>query len=127
MLHVELFILIVIRLLPQLIGTFPEELRMMSDLTLCFLDNNFFTGSIPEDIWEVFHTLYALTLHANQLTGTIPSSIGLMTTMEEIWFADTGMFQFRTSAPSHFVFILLIRIHHLSFCHSQRYHGNTCV
>jgi len=71
-----------------LTGTFPQELSQMSNLELAFLDNNLFSGTLPTHIWQGFPKMIALTVHSTAISGTIPTETGLMTTLEEIWFAD---------------------------------------
>jgi hypothetical protein len=57
-----------------LTGTLPTELYQLVNLTQLDLNNNFLSGSI--DGMQRFGEMEFLQLHANEFTGTIPSSIG---------------------------------------------------
>ncbi|CAK1363057.1 unnamed protein product [Cercospora beticola] len=64
----------------------PEKLFQMTDLTVIFLNNNAFSGPIP-DIGPTFNTSY-ITLANNNLTGPIPDSWANNQALTELLIAN---------------------------------------
>jgi hypothetical protein len=52
-----------------------------------WLDSNFLTGTIPESI-GLRTTLASLSLTSCEITGTIPTTMGLLTDMKQLWLFD---------------------------------------
>jgi Leucine-rich repeat (LRR) protein len=60
----------------KMTGTIPQEQFFpLKNLEILHLDTNSFQGSIP-DIWEHTRRLSEIRLENNQLTSTIPSTMG---------------------------------------------------
>eukprot|EP00986_Skeletonema_menzelii_P008781 scaffold3803_cov151-Skeletonema_menzelii.AAC.8 len=55
-----------------------------------WLNNNQLTGTIPSEI-GLMENLKQLKLYENQLTGTIPSEIGSMENLEELWLNNNQL------------------------------------
>merc|ERR1712238_421061 len=55
-------------------GTIPSEIGLMTGLTNILFENNDFTGTIPSEI-GVLTDLNSLHLSNNLLTGSIPSEV----------------------------------------------------
>jgi hypothetical protein len=99
----------------QLTGTIPSEFGTMSDILDLRMHFNPLTGTIPEEIYNMdtltrldlydcqitgtistniamLSNLEAFRIRGNRgLTGTIPSEIGLLRSIEELWFHITGL------------------------------------
>ena len=61
-------------------GTLPDELGLLTSLTLLDLYDNKLTGTIPTQLGQLT-ALQRLQLYKNQLGGTIPSQIGKLTAL----------------------------------------------
>ncbi|CAB9513970.1 Leucine Rich Repeat [Seminavis robusta] len=72
----------------MLTGTLPEELGDATSLdSLVFIANSL-SGTIPESIWHL--PLGILALGLNQLSGTIPTEIGLMSNLTYLSLSYNG-------------------------------------
>ena len=58
----------------NLTGTIPDEIALLTNLTMIDLSNNYIGGTIPEKIYEL-SLLESLYFYHNQLTGTISKQI----------------------------------------------------
>jgi Leucine-rich repeat (LRR) protein len=68
-------------------GTIPQdEFFPLKNLEILHLDSNAFTGSIPE-IWEHTRRLAEIRLENNQLTSTIPSTMGELKGLSKFLFS----------------------------------------
>jgi Leucine-rich repeat (LRR) protein len=63
-----------------LVGTMPQSLPLLPQLTYLTLGGNQLSGTIPENIGQL-PQLTALFLDTNQLTGTLPAAIGQLTNL----------------------------------------------
>jgi len=54
-------------------------------------DNNLATGFLPEEMFNIFSNLTTLGLYGNGLVGTIPSEIGRMTSLKQLWIDSNSM------------------------------------
>ena len=61
-------------------GTIPEEIGLLTALTMLLLTDKQLTGTIPSQLGQLT-LLELLWLDRNQLTGTIPSQLGLLTAL----------------------------------------------
>jgi hypothetical protein len=99
----------------QLTGTIPSELGGMKDVLDLRLQYNPLTGTIPEEIFNMtsltrldlydcqltgtistsiskLTNLVAFRIRANRgITGTVPSEIGLLPNIQELWLHITGL------------------------------------
>jgi len=99
----------------QLTGSIPSELASMADILDVRLHFNPLTGTIPEEIYDMvtltrldlydcqisgtistsiakLSNLETFRIRANRdLTGTIPSEIGLLRSISELWLHITGL------------------------------------
>uniref|UniRef100_A0A3N7G7B5 non-specific serine/threonine protein kinase n=1 Tax=Populus trichocarpa TaxID=3694 RepID=A0A3N7G7B5_POPTR len=75
----------------QLSGTIPKEL-FRSDMTLIhvILHDNNLTGSIPSTLGLV-HTLEAVRFEGNSLTGPVPPNLNNLTTVKTLMMENTGL------------------------------------
>lgn len=76
-------------------GTIPEEIRLLSNLTLLDLGENYLQGSLPEDLFALTNLEY-LYLHSNQLTGTLSESFLQLSSLIRFYGGDN---QFHGSLP----------------------------
>lgn len=67
----------------RLIGSLPDELGQLTELTSLLLSSNELTGEIPEGLGNLSE-LYELSLSLNYLSGSIPSSLGNLTKAVQI-------------------------------------------
>jgi len=68
----------------NLVGTLPEEIGNLNQLTYLLLNDNELTGSIPASIGNMT-ALEQLYLGSNQLTGSIPAELGQLS---QLWRCD---------------------------------------
>ncbi|XP_066351513.1 receptor-like protein kinase [Miscanthus floridulus] len=71
-------------------GTIPEELFKNQFLEQVYLNGNQLSGSIPFSVGEMT-SLKALWLHENVPSGVLPSSIVNCTKMEELYLLDNQL------------------------------------
>ncbi len=67
----------------NLVGTIPQEIGNLSQLTNLYLSNNELTGSIPSSLGNLTNLTYLL-LSNNQLSGSIPSSLGDLSNLNHL-------------------------------------------
>jgi len=65
-------------------GTLPEEIHHLHELMQFELDDNSFTGSIPEALFRDLKRLRRLEMQYNQFSGEIPTSVGLLEGIEKL-------------------------------------------
>ena len=65
-------------------GPIPIELTTLSNLSLLLTINNDLTGSIPSDMFHRMSNLEFWLADANAFTGTVPSLLGLWTSLKAI-------------------------------------------
>ncbi|GKY91195.1 hypothetical protein MPSEU_000092200 [Mayamaea pseudoterrestris] len=65
----------------NLVGTLPPELALAPSYFIK-LSQNSLHGSIHEDVWSSWRDLRSLHLFSNNFSGTISSSVGLMTNLQ---------------------------------------------
>uniref|UniRef100_A0A6N2LKF7 Protein kinase domain-containing protein n=1 Tax=Salix viminalis TaxID=40686 RepID=A0A6N2LKF7_SALVM len=70
-------------------GSIPHEIGKLTSLSILFLWSNKLSGFIPQEIW-LLESLNQLDLSAN-LSGPIPSSIGNMTMLNEIFLHQNNL------------------------------------
>lgn len=63
-------------------GKLPQELKVLSDLRLIDFSRNGFTGQMPDALFAGLPLLSFFYLQQNQITGTLPTSIGSMVNLE---------------------------------------------
>ncbi|CAB9511418.1 leucine rich repeat [Seminavis robusta] len=91
-------------------GALPEELGDATSLDSLVFIGNFLSGTIPESIWHL--PLNTLALGQNQLTGTIPTEIGLLSNLTYLSLAFNG---FSGEIPSQIGFLTDVAIVNLYF------------
>ncbi|CAB9518573.1 LRR receptor-like serine threonine-protein kinase [Seminavis robusta] len=62
-------------------GSIPEALGSLSKLGVIHFFYNSLTGTIPSSLFSLTNSMQAITLVGNQLTGPIPTELGLLTTL----------------------------------------------
>ena len=65
-------------------GTLPEEIHHLHELMQFEVDDNSFTGSIPEALFRDLKRLRRLEMQYNQFSGEIPTSVGLLEGIEKL-------------------------------------------
>jgi len=85
-----------------LTGPFPsDELGQMSNLQILFINGNRLTGTLPSMPWERMPNVSILSIGGNnggnQLSGTIPTELGLLTAMTRL---DLNMMALTGTIPS---------------------------
>ncbi|CAL5441249.1 unnamed protein product [Camellia sinensis] len=69
----------------QIGGNLPNSIgNLSSTLTSVWLDQNYISGNIPQEITELVGLSY-ITIDTNMLTGSIPDSIGKLTNLQEFY------------------------------------------
>ncbi|CAL5359491.1 unnamed protein product [Camellia sinensis] len=69
----------------QIGGNLPNSIgNLSSTLTSVWLDQNYISGNIPQEITELVG-LSCITIDTNMLTGSIPNSIGKLTNLQEFY------------------------------------------
>ncbi|KAL7188139.1 hypothetical protein ACSBR1_038074 [Camellia fascicularis] len=69
----------------QIGGNIPNSMgNLSSTLTSVWLDQNYISGNIPQEITELVGLSY-ITIDTNMLTGSIPDSIGKLTNLQEFY------------------------------------------
>ena len=68
----------------QIAGTLPIDLSLLTDLTLLRLDDNDFSGTIPEEYFAGLASLKVLSLAGNSLSGRVSSAFGNLTELETL-------------------------------------------
>jgi hypothetical protein len=66
----------------SLSGPIPEEYRHLHQLEKFWVDGNFLNGTIPDWMGSAWPKLRSLDLFDNELTGTIPASLGQLKQLE---------------------------------------------
>lgn len=70
-------------------GTLPgRDTSMMMVVTRVVLSNNNLKGHLPPEIFKL-RNLERLEAYGNELSGTIPTSVRLLTSAETLWLHDT--------------------------------------
>lgn len=59
-------------------GTLPEELELLSALSIVQLQNNQLIGTLPTRIWSSWEHLVFMNVYNNSLSGTLPTDIGFL-------------------------------------------------
>jgi len=62
-------------------GRIPDDIALLTSLTVLDLQNNVITGTFPDTIGGVYR-LMVLDFRNNELSGTIPTSIGGLTSLK---------------------------------------------
>ncbi|KAL6626756.1 hypothetical protein ACP70R_030482 [Stipagrostis hirtigluma subsp. patula] len=75
----------------HLSGEPPHSLYNLSSLQWLKLQLNNFHGSIPADIGSRFPSMLVLNFAANQFTGSIPSSLSNLTTLQQLILAQNRL------------------------------------
>ena len=79
-------------------GIIPSELGQLTCLSLLDLEANSFTGSLfSPELFNAPSTIQYLRGSNNNFSGSIPSSVGLLSSLKEFWVADN---QLTGSIPS---------------------------
>ena len=73
----------------NLVGTIPASLNNLDKMKVLDLSFNKLTGPIPD--LSGITNLTELALHENQLSGTIPASLGAITSLELLWLAKNRL------------------------------------
>ena len=92
-------------------GPLPPELGLLTDLIVVELDENALRGSIHEGIWKGWIKIDQLGLNDNALTGSLPSTIGLLSNMRGLFLNNN---QFTGTLPSALGQMSTIQYLHLS-------------
>ncbi|XP_018806144.1 receptor-like protein EIX2 isoform X2 [Juglans regia] len=71
-------------------GPLPESIRNFSNLEILNLQQNKFTGPLPKSIGNLYN-LKALRLQQNNFTGPLPESIGNLSNLEVLNAADNSL------------------------------------
>ena len=75
----------------QLVGSIPRENGMLTSLvTMQFAGNRGLSGRIPTELCALTN-LQDLALQGNQLSGTIPSCLGNMKSLDVVFLAGNGL------------------------------------
>ena len=72
----------------NLVGTIPGELGLVSTLTDMDLSTNVLSGSIPYSLFEKLTKCIIVSLEENQLSGSIPTSIGYLVNLSILYLQD---------------------------------------
>ena len=68
----------------MLTGSIPPEIGEMRSLVFLKLNDNMLTGTIAEDSFShLSENLFTLDIHANQLSGSLPTTVSLLTSLGE--------------------------------------------
>lgn len=70
----------------DLSGTFPSGLGNLRNLTQAYLNGNQFSGTLPAGIFEHLGKLSVLSVYKLLLTGTVPTEVGLLTSLKTNFF-----------------------------------------
>jgi len=73
----------------QLTGTLPFHIGLLKKLEVLELNNNQFTGVMPD--WFHMESIQTIHLHENKLDFTIPTSVGRMLKLTELWLHKNGL------------------------------------
>eukprot|EP00797_Seminavis_robusta_P008626 Sro160_g072180.2 (363) ;mRNA; r:52023-53111 len=74
-----------------LTGTIPPTLWQVSSLVMLELNQNTLTGSLQPDHLEAMHRhMISLDVGVNQLQGTLPSELGLLSACARLFLNDNG-------------------------------------
>ncbi|XP_028052504.1 LOW QUALITY PROTEIN: probable LRR receptor-like serine/threonine-protein kinase At3g47570 [Camellia sinensis] len=69
----------------QIGGNLPNSIgNLSSTLTWVWLDENYISGNIPQEITELVGLSY-ITIDTNMLTGSIPDSVGKLTNLQKFY------------------------------------------
>jgi len=68
---------------PEVAGTLPEEMVLLSGLESIFLSSNLLVGTLPANI-GLWTSLQQLIVTNNNLEGTLPTEIGQLTRLTEL-------------------------------------------
>ena len=68
-----------------------EELGLFTSLTTLWINGNKLNSTFPESVWQNLGNLSALNMKNNQVTGTIATEFGLLTSMKEIQFSNMDL------------------------------------
>lgn len=72
-------------------GSLPEELSLLKDLKSLNLGLNSLTGTIPGIIFRGMPHLLRLTLYGNMISGTLPTEVGALTSLERMEIFTNGL------------------------------------
>ena len=70
------------------VGVSPEELGLFSHLESLWINGNQLSATLPPHIWGNLGNLTYLKMSGNNLSGRIPSQVGLLSNIKQIWFAE---------------------------------------
>ena len=65
-------------------STIPSSLSQLPELIYLFLSDNYFTGTLPESLSQLHETLQDLDVGDNDLSGSVPSSLGLLSKLNTL-------------------------------------------
>lgn len=72
-------------------GVIPEEIGQFKEITVLNLYKNFLTGSIPSSIGNLTSLNQSIDLANNKLTGSIPSSIGNLVNLKGLYLGNNRL------------------------------------
>jgi hypothetical protein len=101
-----------------LVGTLPDELRLlrMSNIQFLQFEENALSGPIPTSLGDL-SGLEMLSLSSNSLTGTIPPSLGNLMNVQRLWIFNTSL-----TGPIPVAFVQLLQLGELKMG-QNRLHG----
>ncbi|CAB9517526.1 Leucine Rich Repeat [Seminavis robusta] len=78
-------------------GTIATEFGLFKNLTMAWMNGSRFTGTLPGSIFESWGQVTFLKINNNNLEGSLPSQLGLLTSLELLWLFQN---RFSGSIPS---------------------------
>jgi hypothetical protein len=81
-------------------GTLPEELELLSTLSIIQLQDNGLSGTLPERMWSSWGALVFLNVYNNSLEGSIPSEVAYLANAKHLNTLSLRSNRFSGSLPS---------------------------
>ena len=81
-------------------GTLPEEIELLSALSIVQLQDNELRGTLPSRIWSSWEHLVFMNLYNNKFSGTLSSEIGLLANSRHLNTLSFRTNQFSGAIPS---------------------------